>query len=112
MYLVKLVKFTLDVEKCGNDYVLYYLSMYILLFYLEKYSGVLGKVRTRYGLKKSVFWKCYVCSIMFCCFTFFVQSDHISVERLYLLVSDGFFVLKIGNKFETTEIFLFTRLQR
>ena len=52
MYLVKLVKFALDVEKCGNDYVLYYLSMYVPLFYLEKYSGVLdkvGKVLTRCG---------------------------------------------------------------
>ena len=47
--------FALDVEKCGNGYVLYCLSMYVPLFYLEKYSGVLGKVRTRYRLKKSYF---------------------------------------------------------
>ena len=44
MYLVKLVKLALEVEKCVNDYVLYYLSMYVPLFYLDKYSGVLGKV--------------------------------------------------------------------
>ena len=55
MYLVKLVKLALEVEKCVNDYVLYYLSMYVPLFHLDKYSGVLGKVRIKYGLKKSVF---------------------------------------------------------